>query len=210
MIKLKNIVESKFASDQELYHYTIIKKMYRMLKIDKMLSKTYYEKLKSYAFSFSRSKIWFYDNAVYDKTGIKTECAIVFSADKLSSKYKMKPYNFFNEFGNIDHWNDIMQKKYHEYEERILSSTNIIPNVKRYIIGIYVSKRFIISLSEYDFSEFIYELDAVLNNNVSGRNFDIHDNRFAYLFDKHSTDDDRLNYIKNKIEKDFGIKVTLI
>lgn len=210
MIKLKNIVESKFTSDQELYHYTTIEKMYKMLKTDKMMSKTYYEKLKSYAFSFSRSKIWFHDNAVYDKTGIKTECAIVFSADKLSSKYKMKPYNFFNEFGKIDHWNDIIQKKYHEYEERILSKTNIISNVKRYITGIYVSKRFILSLSEYSFTEFIHELDDVLYNKTYGTNFDIYDDRFAYLFDKHSTDADILNYIKNKIEKDFGIKVTII
>lgn len=204
MIKLKTIVESKFQMGQHLYHYTTMKRLYKMLKENEMRVKQYVEAEKKYSFSFSRSKQWLYDTGVFDKIGVNSDCAVVFDAYKLSTKFKMKPYSFFNEFGKDK---ELGNKTYHEFEERILIDSNIIPNIRNYIVGIYVSKKYIVSLSKNDFISLI---SSLTNFSHSDFEFSEYIKKISSLFDDDHNDTDKLHYVKTKLENDLGIEVTII
>lgn len=201
MIKLKPIIESKYAHGQELYHYTSIVKLYEIFSSNSLKSKHYYTKLGRYAVSFSRSKQWLYDTSIHNRFNVANECAIIFDADKLSSKYKLYPYSYFSEFKPASGKYSKMQN--HEFEERILLSgrNNILPNVKSYITGILISKK-----------EMSFKVDKDSAIDLIVKLNDIIPNSRYSVVDLENPDNPRyvLNFLRDKIEDDLKLKVTLV
>lgn len=204
MIKLKPIIESKYSVDQNLYHYTGIVKLFKIIKSNKLTTRQYYEKFKQYSFSFSRSKQWLYDTSIVEMFGVNNECAMVFNANKLSSKYKIYPYSFFNEFGRGEQ--EKSKLKYHEFEERILSKYPYMPNVKSYISGVCLSKRMIYNMDFLSVKYNFYMIDHLDDEYYFNEEYT------SNLISKDRIDDKEyiLNYFKDKIENDLKLKVTIV
>lgn len=157
MIKLKSLIESKYSHDHVLYHYTSLENLI-MILVDDFLKASHNKYSKSiYNFtddtiSLSRSKQWLYIRQP-SKNFVVTMCAIELNADKLSNKYKLEPYDFYNNRipdddqtsmgdGYNKHW-------HHEFEEvvRVTSfkqkddkKITGIPNISSYINCILLSR----------------------------------------------------------------------
>jgi len=205
MIKLKPIIESKYTHDQELYHYTSLIKLYKICISNELRGRSYYPKLNTnskldmYSVSFSRSKQWLYDTSISKKFGVDNECAIIFDANKLSNKYKLYPYSFFNEYPQPSGYSKTTR---HEFEERILLvDSNKLLDVKSYIRGILLSKKeLFFSTDESSAIDLIVRLNDIIPNS-----------RYSVV-DLESPHMPRyvLNFLRDKIEDDLKLRVDII
>lgn len=201
MIKLKPIIESKYAHGQELYHYTSLIKLYKICITNELKSSQFYPNLGKYAVSFSRSKQWLYDTSISNDFNVDNECAIIFDANKLSHKYKLYPYSYFSEFKPHD--GPYSKTRSHEFEERILlaDDSKELPNVKSYIKGILLSKKELsFKTDESSATDLIVRLNELLPNS-----------RYSVV-DLESPHMPRyvLNFLRDKIEDDLKLRVTIV
>lgn len=201
MIKLKPIIESKYTPGQELYHYTSLIKLYKICITNVMKSTQFYPKLDRYAISFSRSKQWLYDTSISKKFNVDTECVIIFDANKLSDRYKLEPYSYYKEFG--PHKGEYSKLKHHEFEERIILADDIreLPNVKSYVKGILLSKK---ELAFKTDEESAIELIERLNDMKTNSRYSVTD------LDSPHMPRYVLNFLRDKIEDDLKLRVTIV
>jgi hypothetical protein len=176
MIKLKPLVESKYSHDHVLYHYTSLENLIAIL-VDDFLEATNHKHDNSvYNFtddtiSLSRSKQWMYIKAP-SKNFVVTMCAIELNADKLSNKYKLEPYDFFNNRIPADEqtpMGDGYNKHWHHEFEEVVRVTSFkqkgdkkitgIPNINSYINCILLSRPNIESVDSV-FNHFSYDIKS--------------------------------------------------
>lgn len=147
MIKLKNIVdESKYSELHELYHFTSLENLFSIL-VDRELKipspadssnvdidndNEFDEEGVTY-FSFCRNTNWIRRERGRIN-GIPIDCFIAVNASKLSSKYKIEPFNFWRKFNKTT--------RDFEFEERLIIKTKYgkIPNFDTYIKYIGIKK----------------------------------------------------------------------
>lgn len=145
MIKLKNIVaESKYSELHELYHFTSLENLFSIL-VDRELripsptdssnvdiDNEFNEEKVTY-FSFCRNTNWIRRERGRIN-GIPIDCFIAVNASKLSSRYKIEPFNFWKKFDKT--------ARDFEFEERLIIKTKYgkIPNFDTYIKYIGLKK----------------------------------------------------------------------
>jgi len=147
MIKLKNIVdESKYSELHELYHFTSIDSLYtiltdRALKIPQPEESTNVDTDNEVEdevtyFSFCRNKDWI-RRKTRQVNGIKIDCFIAVNANKLSSRYRIEPYNFWKRTNKTT--------RYFEFEERVIvkGKYGTISDLDKYIKYIGLKKHVI-------------------------------------------------------------------
>ncbi len=148
-IKLKNLIEAKQVG--LLYHYTSKDGLKGILKDNKLrASEEYYLGEELYFVSFTRNKD-FHKKAY--KFNVKVDYRITLDGDKLSNKYRIKPFAYipgWNYEDNYDYdWLEDESEEdvrgfftstgnYDEYEERIMfkGEGSYIDNIKDYILSI--------------------------------------------------------------------------
>jgi hypothetical protein len=116
-----------------LYHFTSIDNLIEIIETNKMIGGD--------SISFTRDKN-FINTTGAASIGEPAECRIVIDGDKLSNRYKIRPYNFFSneydvtrpnrETGLVINDKDFIAGS--ESEEVVLSS--VIENIKDYIIRV--------------------------------------------------------------------------
>lgn len=186
MIKLKDIIkESKFPSNQELYHYTSIVNAMSILRSNEMkIDKNKFLRditLKQISvFSFSRSKIWMkYPAGVLAST--RLECAIAVNAHLLSTKYKIVSFNWYNRHQN----NFSKSDENFEYEDRVvlqnknlknktLKDINVndpdypnIPNFNRYVKYLMIKKNVLTDMSTDQFNSTFFSSFINFDNYIN-------------------------------------------
>lgn len=132
-----------------LYHWARFKSFKEILETDQMISRTLISlrngvdptDIPSWGnyISFSRNKKLNFG---------KRPVLIIFDGNKLSNKYKFESHLFTKDFEYKD-----------EAEERI--KVNIIPNIKKYIIGIKINKN---ELSNPTVIEYVEYLQSLIPN----------------------------------------------
>lgn len=157
MIKLKPMIESKYTQDHVLYHYTSLESLIEILVDDFLMAhnKKYSNSIYNFrddVVSLSRSKQWLYLKRP-SISFVVTMCAIELNADKLSNKYKLQPYSYYNNFipddddANVGDGYD--KSIHHEFEEMVRVTSfkkqgnqkiSGIPNISSYINCILLSR----------------------------------------------------------------------
>jgi len=216
MIKLKTLIESKYSHDHVLYHYTSLENLIAIL-VDDFLEATNHKHDNSvYNFtddtiSLSRSKQWLYIKKP-SKNFVGTMCAIELNADKLSNKYKLEPYDFFNNrmpdddqtpmgYGYNKHW-------HHEFEEvvRVTSfkqkddkKITGIPNISSYINCILLSRPNI---------ESVNSVNKHLSNDIKSHIFD-YLNLGEWQIEKYE-DMSLIEIMVDMLENNFNMNVKIV
>lgn len=150
MLKFKNILfESKSVGI--IYHYTSKRNIDLILKENKLkASDEIYAGNLLHFISFTRNKNFHTKGSTF---GVKTEYRITIDGNKLSSKYKIKPFAYNPSYQYTENWeldwlhdedeNTVKHffnatREYDEFEERIWFSkpNQSISNIKNYIIAI--------------------------------------------------------------------------
>lgn len=158
MIKLKEILQEVKNSDSinegksvgVIYHYTDKKGLDGILKSNSIKSsEEYYMHHRLHFISFTRNKNFHKKGASFD---VKIEYRIAIDGNKLSNKYKIKPFAYVPGWDYTDNWDydwlldepesvvrDFLNAtgEYDEQEERIIfKKPSKIDNIKSYIIKI--------------------------------------------------------------------------
>jgi hypothetical protein len=125
MIKLKNLLgEAKQVG--LLYHFTSLDSLKRIVEEDLMRGSWGNSDLKGKYISVTRDKN-LYKN--YPNLGAEElHLAIVFDGDKLSNKYKIRPY-MYEPYRDLDKFSS-------ESEELIMLPNGVLPNVSHYMLGV--------------------------------------------------------------------------
>jgi len=141
----------------EIYHYTYPSSLYSILKNNKInlssgvVASDDNLNNKPFFLSLSRTKSLKLGFGGDKKT--KMMSRIVFDADKLNSRFKTAPVDYWGQ--EYKHYNSFKQ---FEYEERILSDKPTIPNISNYI------KRIEIVITDIDtYEDFIKWFKAILS-----------------------------------------------
>jgi len=121
-----------------IYHYTTYKAVLDILKSNSLKSKNFGKWI-----SFTRSKYPLFSDDVVQ---------ISFDGDKLSEKYKIEPFNFFNNYSKD------------EKEERIEAKE--IRNIDKYIISVKIkyNKQLFNRFFDIDFDKYIYSVKSFAKN----------------------------------------------
>ena len=125
MIKLIEIYNELQEAKQvgTIYHFASLPNLINILKENRLRASN---KVQKYI-SFTRDKNFYKASDTRTIWGVDTEVRIVVDGDKLSTKYKIEPYNFFNTRKKMDLYDK------GEYEERVVSP--VINNLDQYVIA---------------------------------------------------------------------------